>query len=89
MEKIIQDSNISDLLDDSLKQRPTHTSTGYEYFAKGLGQINVPRNSVGNQGRLQSPKGVTPKRKTSVGKTSPFKRKTRKVRWLTTDKQSP
>ena len=36
--KIIQDSNISYLLADLLKQRPTHTSTGYEDIAKGLGK---------------------------------------------------
>ena len=60
----------------------------HEDFAKGLGQINVPRNLLGSHGRLQSSKGLTPKRKKRLGLTSPTKRKTRKVGWLTTDKQS-
>lgn len=61
-EKPIENSNITDLLNDVLRQRKRPNPLGWEVFAKGLGDANVPRELVGNKERWRFIRGtVEPK----------------------------
>ena len=92
-EKPIKDTNITDLLNDVLRKRKRPHPTGWEAFAKGLRDANVPRELVGNKERwsyLQSPHSAHSAHSAQSGETprvrvpSPKKRKrvVSRPRWL-------
>jgi hypothetical protein len=49
----INGSNIVDLLNDILRQRKDVNPTGWKEFAKGLRDLNIPKEFVGNKVRWQ------------------------------------
>ena len=56
--KTVQGSNVADLVNDVLRQRKHFNPTGWETFAQGLKETNVPQELVGHQERwdyMQNP----------------------------------
>ena len=89
-EKPVKDTNITDLLNDVLRKRKRPHPTGWEAFAKGLREANVPRELVGNKDRwnyMQSGESGQPtQREESPEVRVPSSKKRRRVlsrpRWL-------
>ena len=56
--KALPGSNVADLVNDVLRQRKHFNPKGWEIFAQGLKETNVPQELVGHQGRwdyMQNP----------------------------------
>ena len=78
--KPIPGSNIIDLVNDVLRQRKGSEPAGWQAFAEGLRDMNVPQDVIGNRERWdwmhgQQPETpttdyVTPKQKRSIRKTA-------------------
>jgi hypothetical protein len=49
--EVVPYSNIVDLVNDTLRKRIKFTPTGWEVFARGLNEINIPQDLVGNADR--------------------------------------
>ena len=50
--KVFPGANITDLVNDSLRQRKNFNPEGWELFSKALGHLNVPKVVVRNENRL-------------------------------------
>jgi hypothetical protein len=86
----LANTNITNLVGDSLKYRKNNKPKGYEIFTKGLSEINLPEDLIRNPERLQLFKThvyeKTPdKEKDSPEKEeyTPVKRRARKLQWKT------
>lgn len=70
--KPIPDSNIIDLVNDTLRQRKGMEPRGWEHFAEGLREVNIPQDIVGNRERWEwmhktpAPPPVVSKRKKKI-----------------------
>ena len=76
----MQDANIVDLLNDVLRKRKRPNPVGWEKFAKGLKEANVPRELVGNKERWAFMRG---ERVTATPIQKRRKKVVSKSRWTT------
>ena len=56
--KAVEGSNVADLVNDMLRARKKFNPTGWETFARGMKEANVPQELVGHEGRwdyMQNP----------------------------------
>lgn len=82
---LIQGSNISDLINDTLRHRREFTPNGWQVFSKGLKEINIPLELVGNKERWDFINNPVPtKLPVSTSKKSkPLKRIDQAIKWTT------
>lgn len=82
-DRVVENSNMSDLMNDILRRRQNNNPKGWQIFAQGLKQLNVPNEFVGNPERwsyMHSPESVshtplhTPPQYNTSGKRSPASR---------------
>ena len=59
-DRLVQNSNLYDLVHDVLRKRKRPKPTGWEIFAEALGNANVPRELMGNPDRWITQKATTP-----------------------------
>ena len=83
-------TNITNLVGDSLKYRKNNKPKGYEIFTKGLSEINLPEDLIRNPERLQLFKTHVYEKTPDKEKDSPekeeytaVKRRARKLQWKT------
>lgn len=86
----IEGSNIIDLVNDAIRHRKGFNPTGWETFTRGLKDVNIPQDFVGNHERWLWMHRQHPPRKYKTHPPSPFPESaTPKTRGAGKKKESP